>query len=108
MFRKALALAAAAALLATSAFAQAPTSNPSSFGVGAGLTTTPGVQNASPISAGKTLYPQVWTFSYSSAHTVTASEIGGLILLFLVFEPHGLAEVWRRVRRFFHLWPFRA
>lgn len=32
---------------------------------------------------------------------------GMLIVGFLVFEPHGLAEVWRRVRRFFHLWPFR-
>lgn len=33
---------------------------------------------------------------------------GTLIIAFLVFEPHGLAEIWRRVRRFFHLWPFRS
>jgi branched-chain amino acid transport system permease protein len=33
---------------------------------------------------------------------------GLLIMGFLVFEPHGLQEIWRRVRRFFHLWPFRA
>jgi branched-chain amino acid transport system permease protein len=33
---------------------------------------------------------------------------GLLIVLFLVFEPHGLAEIWRRVRRTFHLWPFRT
>lgn len=33
---------------------------------------------------------------------------GALIILFLVFEPLGLAEVWRRVRRAFHLWPFRT
>ncbi len=33
---------------------------------------------------------------------------GALIVGFLVFEPHGLAEVWRRVRRYFHLWPFRT
>ena len=32
---------------------------------------------------------------------------GLLIIGFLVFEPHGLAEIWRRVRRYFHLWPFR-
>lgn len=32
---------------------------------------------------------------------------GLLIVGFLLFEPHGLAEIWRRVRRFFHLWPFR-
>ena len=33
---------------------------------------------------------------------------GLLIVGFLVFEPLGLQEMWRRVRRFFHLWPFRA
>ena len=33
---------------------------------------------------------------------------GLLIMGFLVFEPHGLLEVWKRIRRFFHLWPFRA
>ncbi|MEN2978045.1 branched-chain amino acid ABC transporter permease [Tistrella bauzanensis] len=33
---------------------------------------------------------------------------GLLIVLFLIFEPHGLAEMWRRLRRFFHLWPFRT
>lgn len=33
---------------------------------------------------------------------------GLLIVGFLVFEPLGLQELWRRVRRFFHLWPFRA
>lgn len=32
---------------------------------------------------------------------------GALIVGFLVFEPHGLAEIWRRVRRSFHLWPFK-
>jgi branched-chain amino acid transport system permease protein len=33
---------------------------------------------------------------------------GALIVGFLIFEPHGLAEMWRRVRRYFHLWPFRT
>jgi len=33
---------------------------------------------------------------------------GALIIGFLIFEPHGLAEMWRRVRRYFHLWPFRT
>lgn len=33
---------------------------------------------------------------------------GAMIVLFLIFEPHGLAEIWRRVRRRFHLWPFRT
>lgn len=33
---------------------------------------------------------------------------GLLIVGFLIFEPLGLAEIWRRIRRFFHLWPFRT
>ena len=33
---------------------------------------------------------------------------GCLIIGFLVFEPHGLVEIWRRARRYFHLWPFRT
>lgn len=32
---------------------------------------------------------------------------GALIVGFLIFEPRGLAEIWRRIRRFFGLWPFR-
>ncbi|MFZ5679202.1 MAG: branched-chain amino acid ABC transporter permease [Pseudomonadota bacterium] len=32
---------------------------------------------------------------------------GLLIVVFLLFEPQGLAETWRRIRRFFHLWPFK-
>ncbi|MDR0259900.1 MAG: branched-chain amino acid ABC transporter permease [Comamonas sp.] len=47
-----------------------------------------------------------------SEYTVFLSPVrtmvfGLLIIAFLVFEPLGLAEMWRRVRRFFHLWPFR-
>lgn len=33
---------------------------------------------------------------------------GALIVGFLIFEPHGLAEIWRRIRRFAHLWPFKT
>lgn len=33
---------------------------------------------------------------------------GVLIIGFLVFEPHGLAAIWARVRRVFHLWPFKT
>jgi branched-chain amino acid transport system permease protein len=33
---------------------------------------------------------------------------GLLIIVFLIFEPHGLAAIWARVRRIFHLWPFRT
>jgi branched-chain amino acid transport system permease protein len=31
---------------------------------------------------------------------------GLAIVLFLIFEPRGLAEVWRVVRSSFRLWPF--
>lgn len=31
---------------------------------------------------------------------------GGLIIVFLIFEPHGLAEIWNRFKSFFRLWPF--
>ncbi len=33
---------------------------------------------------------------------------GLLIITFLVFEPHGLTAMWRRVKRVFHLWPFKT
>ncbi len=33
---------------------------------------------------------------------------GLLIIGFLVFEPHGLAALWGRIRRTFHLWPFKT
>ncbi|MDP3702400.1 MAG: branched-chain amino acid ABC transporter permease [Hylemonella sp.] len=33
---------------------------------------------------------------------------GVLIVVFLIFEPHGLAQVWARTRRTFHLWPFKT
>lgn len=31
---------------------------------------------------------------------------GFLIVIFLVFEPHGLAEIWRRMKNYFRIWPF--
>ncbi|MDR0226361.1 MAG: branched-chain amino acid ABC transporter permease [Burkholderiaceae bacterium] len=39
---------------------------------------------------------------------VRTMVFGLLIIGFLVFEPQGLAQMWRRLRRFFHLWPFRT
>jgi branched-chain amino acid transport system permease protein len=33
--------------------------------------------------------------------------VGLVIILFLLFEPRGLDRVWRRVRDYFGLWPFR-
>ncbi len=31
---------------------------------------------------------------------------GLLIIVFLLVEPHGLAEIWRRIKRYFVAWPF--
>jgi branched-chain amino acid transport system permease protein len=33
---------------------------------------------------------------------------GLLIVGFLIFESHGLAEIWSRIRRQFHLWPYKT
>jgi branched-chain amino acid transport system permease protein len=30
-----------------------------------------------------------------------------LMLAFLMFEPHGLARLWGRIRAYFELWPFK-
>lgn len=65
-----------------------------------------------------TMVPEMLKFAFdllpSAGHDmkvflspVRTVVFGLLIVGFLVFEPHGLAEVWRRIRRFFHLWPFR-
>lgn len=56
-----------------------------------------GVQMISPFvdNAGALLSP------------IRTIAFGALIILFLVFEPQGLAEIVQRIRRFFHLWPFK-
>lgn len=51
-----------------------------------------------PISANVTLI-------LSPVRTIV---FGLLIIGFLIFEPLGLQEIWRRTQRFFHLWPFRS
>jgi len=42
----------------------------------------------------------------SYLHPLRDILFGAMIVAFLIFEPHGLAEVWNRVKRFFSLWPF--
>lgn len=37
---------------------------------------------------------------------LTDVVFGAMIVVFLLFEPHGLAEMWQRSKRFFRLWPF--
>ncbi|WP_376087586.1 branched-chain amino acid ABC transporter permease [Roseomonas sp. CCTCC AB2023176] len=50
----------------------------------------------------------VWPNAVAVLSPVRTVIFGALIVGFLIFEPHGLAEIWRRIRRFFHLWPFRT
>lgn len=54
------------------------------------------------------LVTPVWPNAVAVLSPVRTVVFGALIVGFLIFEPHGLAELWRRVRRFFHLWPFRT
>ncbi|MGB5988113.1 MAG: branched-chain amino acid ABC transporter permease, partial [Desulfobacterales bacterium] len=48
------------------------------------------------------LSPTIMSYLYPLQTVV----FGLLIVVFLVFEPHGLAEMWRRVKNYFRLWPF--
>jgi branched-chain amino acid transport system permease protein len=43
----------------------------------------------------------------SVVFAVNYAAFGLVMILFLVFEPQGLVGVWRRVRDWFLLWPFK-
>lgn len=53
-------------------------------------------------SMGKDFFPSI------GQHFIPMKDVvfGALIVGFLIFEPHGLAEIWHRVKNFFSLWPF--
>jgi len=40
-------------------------------------------------------------------YALESGLFGLLIIMFLLIEPLGLAEIWRRIRTFFELWPFK-
>ncbi|MCF8092006.1 MAG: branched-chain amino acid ABC transporter permease [Desulfotignum sp.] len=48
------------------------------------------------------VFPNAMSFLFPLQQVI----FGLLIVIFLVFEPHGLAEIWRRIKNYFHLWPF--
>lgn len=50
--------------------------------------------------------PRAWRFG-STVFGVQVGAVGICIILFLLFEPKGLAEIWRRVETYFDRWPFR-
>jgi branched-chain amino acid transport system permease protein len=61
------------------------------------------------------VYIQELSRSFSGALTFISRELpaiqqavfGVTIILFLVFEPEGIARIWRRIKDYFRLWPFR-
>jgi branched-chain amino acid transport system permease protein len=52
------------------------------------------------------LLPRSWRFG-STVFGVQVGAVGLCIILFLLFEPKGLAEMWRRAETYFERWPFR-
>ncbi len=50
--------------------------------------------------------PRSWSFG-STVFGIQVGVVGLCIILFLLFEPKGLAEIWRRVEIYFDRWPFR-
>jgi branched-chain amino acid transport system permease protein len=52
------------------------------------------------------LLPRSWRFG-STVFGVQVGAVGLCIILFLLFEPRGLAEMWRRAETYFERWPFR-
>jgi branched-chain amino acid transport system permease protein len=62
------------------------------------------------------LVPEILKFGTDAIKNIPAFQhifaplrevvFGTLIVFFLIFEPRGLAEMWRRAKNFFILWPF--
>jgi branched-chain amino acid transport system permease protein len=50
--------------------------------------------------------PRSWSFG-STLFGIQVGAVGLCIILFLLFEPKGLAEIWRRIETYFDRWPFR-
>jgi hypothetical protein len=41
------------------------------------------------------------------AHRLDADIVFGLaVIIFLMYEPQGLARIWQRVKSYFTLWPY--
>jgi branched-chain amino acid transport system permease protein len=58
------------------------------------------------IDAAFEFLPRSWRFG-STVFGAQVGAVGLCIILFLLFEPKGLAEFWRRVETYFDRWPFR-
>lgn len=49
----------------------------------------------------------VFTFMERELPAIQQLIFGLVIVLFLIFEPRGLARIWERMKDYFRLWPFR-
>jgi ABC-type branched-subunit amino acid transport system permease subunit len=52
------------------------------------------------------MLPPNWRFG-STSYGLQEAATGIVIILFLLFEPKGLIEIYRRVAEYFERWPFR-
>jgi len=59
-----------------------------------------GIETAVAVIAGTRGYASV-------LFALDAAAFGAVMILFLLFEPQGLAGMWRRIQTYFLLWPFR-
>jgi len=58
------------------------------------------------LKLGTGLAGAAWPDAGSYLFPLRDVAFGSLIVVFLIFEPHGLIEMWNRLKRFFALWPF--
>ncbi|MEX0345328.1 MAG: branched-chain amino acid ABC transporter permease [Rhizobiaceae bacterium] len=54
----------------------------------------------------KNLMVGLWGWPTDLAAHFEIMIVGGLIMFFLIFEPHGLAQIWRLTKEKLRLWPF--
>ncbi len=60
------------------------------------------------IKAGTKMLEPILTNAQVIMSPMKMVVFGALIVGFLLFEPHGLAEIWKRIQRYFRLWPFKT
>ncbi|HEV7865653.1 MAG TPA: branched-chain amino acid ABC transporter permease, partial [Acidimicrobiia bacterium] len=56
---------------------------------------------------GQSLQTGSFSFLIRKLPAVQATLFGLVLVVFLLFEPRGLARLWQRARDYFRIWPFR-
>jgi branched-chain amino acid transport system permease protein len=57
--------------------------------------------------AGRTLQDTDFKFLIEELPAVQVTLFGLVLVVFLLFEPRGLARLWGRAKDYFRIWPFR-